>query len=277
MKQKFNMDDLRRELEQLPTPDLEAMLHTELEKQTPDDEVVLLILHILEAREPDLPLQLTPRERKAFEYYRHRVGGRKRKGILFPHWLSVAASVVLVLTLLVAVVPQQAEAETFWEMLTSWSDKILEFFSPGERGAQMEYEFKTDHPGLQQVHDAVVEMGVTGPAVPMWIPDWYELTECKLDESRAKKSINAIFFNGQDDIVIEITVYDSYFPHEYYKNDPNPEFKEMNGQKHRIFRNMDMWSVVWNRENIECAITLDCQEDELHRILKSVYVMEANE
>lgn len=277
MKQKFNMDDLRRELEQLPTPDLEAMLHTELEKQTPDDEVVLLILHILEAREPDLPLQLTPRERKAFEYYRHRVGGRKRKGILFPHWLSVAASVVLVLTLLVAVVPQQAEAETFWEMLTSWSDKILEFFSPGERGAQMEYEFKTDHPGLQQVHDAVVEMGVTGPAVPMWIPDGYELVDCEKDESRFGKCITAVFFNGYNDMVIEITMYDSNIPHKYYKSDSNPEIKEMNGQKYWIFRNADRWTAVWNRENIECVIALDCQEDELQKILKSIYVMEVNE
>ena len=277
MNQEFNIDDLRREWEQLPTPDLEAMLHAELEKQTPDDDTVLLILHILEDRESDMPLQLTPGERKAFEYYRNRVSGRKRKGILFPHWISVAASVVLILTLLAAAVPQQAEAESFWEMLTSWSDKIMEFFSPGERGAQLEYKFKTDHPGLQQVHDAVVDMGITGPAVPKWIPEGYALAECEIDETRAKKSITAFFIKDRNSLVLEFYAFDSVAQHEYYKNDCDPEVIEIYGQEYWIVRNTDMWSVVWNRENIECVIALDCQEDELHRILKSIYVMEVNE
>lgn len=274
MNQKFDMDDLRREWERLPTPDLEAMLHAELEKQTPDDDAVLQILHILEARERDLPLQLTQREKKAFESYRHRVGNRNKK---FPHWLSVAASVALILMLLVAVVPQQAKAETFWEMLASWSDKILEFFSPGERANPPEYEFRTDHPGLQQVHDAVVEMGVTGPAVPMWIPEGYELKELEIDETRTRRSTTATFWKEEDKLVVDITLYSSTVQHKYYKSDSDPEIIEINGQKHWIVRNADRWSVVWNRENIECFITLDCREDELHRILKSIYVMEENE
>ena len=75
-----NMADLRNQWEPLPTPELEAMLQAELDQKPPDDEKVILLLHILEAREKDLPLQLSAREEEAWQRYKQKV--MKRQGLI---------------------------------------------------------------------------------------------------------------------------------------------------------------------------------------------------
>ena len=59
---------------------------------------------------------------------------------------------------------------------------MFAFFSPDEpTQAIEEYEFRTEHPGLQEVYDAVAGLGVTEPVVPMWIPEGYTLFMCRTD------------------------------------------------------------------------------------------------
>ena len=45
---------------------------------------------------------------------------------------------------------------------------------------------------------------------------------------------------------------------------------------YNITRNNDWWVAVWTKDNIECSIALDCQEETLRRILDSIYTMEDN-
>ena len=113
MSEHNRITDLREEWEQLPSEQLEMILHEELDKITPDDDVVLQILHILEARELDEPVKLTSREKDAYLKYRDRVRSRHRKAVNVRLWISIAASLVLIVTLFFTILPQQAEAETF--------------------------------------------------------------------------------------------------------------------------------------------------------------------
>lgn len=273
----LNMADLRNQWEPLSTPELEAMLQAELDRKPPDDEKVILLLHILEAREKDLPLQLSAREEEAWQRYKQKVMSRKRKKRFPIRWLSVAASIVLVVTILFSVVPQQAQAETFWEMLQRMTNSIMEYISPRERLVDMEsdYVFHTDNPGLQQVYDAVVELGVTEPMVPMWLPNGYELSEFDQFNFPMTKGICASFFNEKDEIVYKLDVYNGEPAHQYYKDDTHYEKYEHDGTTYHITQNNDWWSVVWTKENIECHLTLACQEETLYRILRSIHVTEA--
>jgi len=266
--------DLRKAWDQLPSPDLEAMLQEELERKVPDDDKVLLLLHILEARESDEPLELTEHEREAFEQYKARMLARRKKPRHVPRWLSAVASLVLIVGLLVSIIPQQAEAETFWEMLQRWSDTVLEFFSGDGRKAGMPYSFETDNPGLQQVYDAVVEMGVTDPVVPMWLPEGYNLAELNSKATPMSQNLWAWFSDGENDIMYKLDIYDGEPAHQFYKDDVHYESYEKNGTIFNITKNLDEWIVVWTKDNIECFITLGCQEDTLRRILGSIFVME---
>jgi hypothetical protein len=270
---KFDID-LRKEWEQLPTPDLETMLQAELEKTPPDDDTVLLILHILEAREPDESTELTEHEKAAFERYKQRVSRRQKKPAVIPRWLSIAACAVLILGLLFTTVPQKAQAETFWEMLQRWSDTVLGYLGREDKFGTLEYTFETDNAGLQQVYDAVVELGVTEPVVPMWLPEECDLIEIDAWNTPATKGIYAVFSAGDGEIIYQINVFAGEPAHQYYKDDSHYESYELEGTTYNITRNNERWSVIWTKSNIECHITLDCQEDTLRRILKSIYVME---
>ena len=267
--------DLRNEWRQLSTPDLEALLRAELDREVPDDDKVLTLLHILEDREPDKLPELTDREQRAFDRYIQRRGASRQKQLaVFPRWLSVAASIGLILTLLVTVMPQQAEAETFWEMLQRMTSSVIMYFSGEGRKATAEYTFTTENPGLQQVYDAIVELGVTDPVVPMWLPENCELTELTTKQTPMSKGIWANFLYGQAYIVYKMDVYDGEPAHQYYKDDSHYENYEISGTTFNITRNNERWSVVWTKDNIGCHITLDCQEETLRKILKSIYVME---
>lgn len=275
MKQ-LDMADLRREWEPLSTAELEAMLQRELDRKPPDDEKVILLLHILEDREPKLPLRLTAREEQAWEQYRQKVMGRRRKGKLPIRWLSVAASVVLIVAVLTAVLPQQAEADNFWEMLQRITGNVMEYFSGEGKLADIDYSFKTDNPRLQQVYDAVVELGVTEPVVPMWLPDGYTFKEIDQYRSPVSQGIYVSFSNGGKEFVYKIDVFSGEPAHQFYKDDIHYESYEWEGTVYHITQNDGWWTVVWSKENIECVLALDCQEETLRRILRSIHVTEAD-
>lgn len=272
--QTYNKIGLRESLEQLETAELDAMLQAELEKETPDPDSVRLIVSVLEDREADTPVQVTPEEEAAWQQYRKRMEGLRKKPVPVRRWLTVAASIVLIFGLVFTIVPQQAEAETFWEMLQRWTSTVLGYLGREDKFGELNYVFETDNPGLQQVYDAVVELGVTDPVVPMWLPDGSELTELGSQKTPMQTSIWAGFLYNENDIVYKIDVYAGEPAHQHYRDDTHYEEYEKNGIIHYITQNNGWWVVVWNKDNIECFLTLDCQEDTLWRILESIYVME---
>ena len=276
MKQ-LNKTGLREVLEQMSTDELETMLQTELDRENSDPEAVRLILRILEARhraEPDVHTH-TPGNEAAWQRYQSRVRQFRQSQNAAPRrWISLAATIAIVLILAMAVIPQQAEAETFWQMLQKWSDSVLGYFNREDRFGEMEYEFKTDHPGLQQVYDAVVELGVTEPVVPMWLPDGFELSKFEIINTPMLKGVWAIFSDRSSEIMFKVDVYDGEPAHQYYKDDTHYESYEQDGTIFNIAKNMNRWTVIWSQKNIECLLTLDCHEDTLHSILGSIYVTE---
>ena len=125
------MKQLDKDWEGLSTTDLEAMLREEVGREEPDDEAVLSVLHILEKREEKLPVELNGREQEAIDRYRQK--RKKTQGVLFARgWLTVAASLILVVTLLFSAIPQDVNAESFWGMLQRISDAVVEYLSLDE-------------------------------------------------------------------------------------------------------------------------------------------------
>jgi hypothetical protein len=108
----------------------------------------------------------------------------------------------------------------------------------------------------------------------MWLPEEYELKELNLAKSPMLKGIYASFYNEESEVVYKLDVFNGEPAHQYYKDDTHYETYEQNGAIYNIARNNNLWVVVWTKENIECSIFVDCQEDILQRILESIYEME---
>lgn len=269
---------LQRELETYSSEQLRTMLDAETQKEIPDDDLVLSILHILEDREPEVPDSGSEKEKAAAKLFQKRIRARRKHRWWNHHSLLRVASVVLVLCLLFALVPQQAEADNWWQRLTKWTDDFFGFFREEDDSFRLEeYEFRTDNPGLQRVYDAVAELGVTIPAVPMWLPEGYELSECITINNPAKQYVYALFLNNSSEFVLKVNLLTRESGKAYFKDEVPVEEYETAGMKHSIIRNTETWSVTWTKDNIECFFTIDCSEDVLHEIIESTYRWRLNE
>lgn len=270
----YNTTGLRGVIEQMSTEQLDEMLLHELEKDSVDESAIRLIMEVLEKRDQDVPVEINPKVAAAWEKYQTRASVQIRPKASFrslPVRIAAAVAVVIVLAL---AVPQSAEAEGFWERLSRWTDSIFEFFTPGDEMAEQEYVFKTDNPGLQQVYDTVTALGITDPVVPMWLPDGYELVECKLSEFPSKTVIYARFKDGIGTISLDFAIRNAESPRQYSKDEENAIKYEIVDIEHAILHNEACWTAAWTRDRLECAIAIDCHEETLYKILKSIYTME---
>lgn len=273
---KFNhMAVLRETLARMSTAQLEDMLREELRKAQPDGTLVRLIGSVLQERDGETPPQLSPGVRAAWEDYLQKNQAPPPRTLRFRSRLVKAASLILVLLAFLLLLPREASAKNFFERVIAWTEDVFSLISPGEKQASAgEYVFRTDNPGLQEVYDQVTALGVTTPVVPMWLPEGYELVECMVTETPTKSYMTATFFNGVSKAVFQVDVYSGNISSSYSKDETNIQLIEKNGIAHTVMYNKAFWVVVWTRDNIECTIVIDCQEDALHSILGSIYTME---
>ena len=270
-----NLIYLRSVMERMTTEQLDDLLHEEMEKETPNGEMIRQALKVLEERERDMPIEMTPEIEAAWEQYRETEEPVPDKPVQRRGRILNVASVAAVLAMLVLTLAQPAEAKNFFDRLISWSDSFFRLLSPDDTdGGRQEYIFKTDNPGLQEVYDAVVELGITDPVVPMWLPEGYELASCKSVESLTGKGLVAELVEGNRMFVFRVYMYSDGVTNEYYKDERQITTKEIGGNIHSIMENNGTWTVVWTKDNYECFIYIDCQEDMLYQILRSIYTME---
>lgn len=277
--QENNVTSVREVFEKMSIEQLDEILNRELHREPPDTNAIRLILDILREREKDMHVELTPEMQAAWEKYQTDIAKisqqssrARRMRRMFVRLVSSAAVLVLAFMLLV---PQEAKAKGLWDWLVRVTEDVVEFFTPADTESRiMEYEFKTDNPGLQRVYDTAVEHGVDFPAVPMCLMDGAELKACNVLDSPSRRSIMSTFMYDGGTIVHNIDIYNQEVAHSFEKDETRITVQELFGTEFTIMRNNNVWTAVWGKDNIECSIFIDCQEDELYKILRSIYVME---
>lgn len=275
-----NVTSIRQMLEQMTTEQLRDMLDKELHTEPVNGDSIRLIRSILRDREKPVTVEMTPNLERAWGKYQRdtdEIWKASRRSRRIHSWsMRAAAAAAVLILLLVPIVPQEAGAESLWETLARWTTEIVEFFGPRDNDHRIvEYEFKTDHPGLQQVYDAVVGLGVTDPVVPMWLPEGYELVELGIEQHPVKTRMHSRFQSDDSSIVFFVDIYSEDVARMYQKDEDVVDSYECGGIVHQIIQNFDLTAVLWSRGCTECYLSLDCQEDELYRILKSIYTTEA--
>lgn len=266
---------LRDILERTETQQLDTMLLEELRKDSPNAELIRLISSILKERDQDLIPELDTNIRQAWEQYQRKTTPVHQKPRLMNSVLVKAASLILVVLTLMALLPQKAEASNFFQRLIAWTEDVFSLINPSEETVPEEaYVFCTYNPGLQEVYDKVMELGINVPVVPTWLPEGYELVNCELTENPTKKYLTATFSNSLVDAVYQIKISSDNVTSAYYKDGEIVLEMEKCGITHTILRNHNLLTAVWAPDNIECSIFIDCPEDTLIQILESIYTME---
>lgn len=271
MKEQFNVS-LLASLEQLSTPQLNTMLQSELEKELPDEYAVRLILKVLRNRESDYPVVLNEQIDNAWKEYEKKTQPATSS---FKKSLVKAAVILVLCSMFLFVLPQEATAVSFFDRIAAWTESIFQLFrGNADTNTQKEYIFQTDHTGLQELYDIVTDLGVTAPIVPMWLDIGYEFVSCDVIKTPHTTKLTAGFLQQEQEAIFEVNIYSNNISREFHKDEQHTKQYEYNGIIHYVFENNGLWTVVWAKDNIECSLYISCQEDILCRILDSIYTME---
>ena len=263
--------DLLEAFAQMPTAQLDEMLQSELRKEDPEPEVVLGILKVLEEREADDPVLITPGVSDAWEKYKEKIAPPKkntRKRV----WFASVAAVAAVLCIVLMAIPRTVGAESVFDVLFRWTESVFEFLDPehDESLPQLTDDFVTDIPGLQQLYEQVTELGVTEPVVPMWLPEGYELTELKVTPMPNGNKVVAKFEKDNGNVLISYRI-SSEIAIKFEKEDSTVEVFEVADVSHFIMDNGEKLSATWSANGAECSVVAKLEKEDLYEVIKSIY------
>ena len=270
---KLNNETCRREvLIHMSTEQLDEMLQQEVQKDMPDEEIVLTITAIIQDRESAQPVRVDDETLGAWEDFRKSCADDQAKTTAKKRsWIMRAAIIAVVAGLLVMTVPQAVGANSIFDVIAKWSERVFTFFGSADDPV---YVFETDHPGLQEIYDAVTEAGITQPVVPTWVPDGCELTELKVEEWPSKTKIQAVLKSEDTKFALTYLCHTKRTAHEYYKEAALVATVELEGISHHIIENDGTYTATWQIDRVEGSISADCQENTMISILESIYFME---
>lgn len=266
-----------KELTKLKREELRYILTKELEKDSADidDTLVRILLSELESRGKDPALVDDEDVVVTCEKFYRNIEKEPQKQMLRYQGLVLkVASVVLVLGILFFALPGVGHADNVRDVLTWWSDSVFQFILPGERPLVQEYSYETDHPGLQQIYDAVKELGVDDPVVPRWVPDGFKLVELKAFPMSEDASIYACLNRREDSIIISIINHSKQNVLQYEKDAKDVYIWDLSGREHYVISNKDEWTITWIGENVECTVITDCTQEDVYKMIKSIYTSE---
>lgn len=257
--------------QQMPTQELDQILQAELEKEHPNEEVVLPILRELEEREKDRPVEKSPEVLEILEKLKEHETSFKQS-IHKRRWIAGVAAVAAAACIVVMALPRSVGAESFFDVLFRWTSGVFEFFDPEQEASNppVEFVFETDHPGLRQLYEKVVEMGITERVVPTWLSKDFELTELKVSPVSGGNKAYAKFENGTDTIFITYLVTTG-IKTKVEKQDTPFELYDYANVSHFIIDNGENTSVTWTVDGVECSIVTDIPKDDVYKVIMSIY------
>ena len=264
-------------LARLPREELRRMLVEEINKEpaNTDDAFVRLLLAELQARGVDTAFVDDNAVEAACEKFQ--IATEKKHTFQKPWrqgWMLKVASVVLVLGILFFALPQAAEAKNVPEVLTWWSNSLFQFFRPGQKPNIAEFEYKTDHPGLQQIYDAITEVGITEQIVPSSLSDEFKLLELKIAQMQDDISVYTILKSNSNKILFTAIAHSEQAMLQHEKKAENVSVWNIANIDHYVISNNNTWIITWVADNIECTITTDCLEEDVYRLIESIYTSE---
>ena len=259
---------------EMPTSELDRQLQLELQKEEPEEEVVLGIIRVLQEREENCAVEVTKDIQDAWNRY-HEKTVKPKKTTRKCKWF-IRAAAVAVFGFVILAIPQTVGAESLLDVFFRWTESVFEFFAPEDEATNptVEQMFQTEHPGLQQVYDQLSEMGVTEPVVPMWLPEGFELTELKTIPMFESKAVRTIFRSEDNFIILSYRMSADILPSKYEKEVSGVEVYEPLDVCHLIMDNDENILVTWAVDGVECAINTDIEKEEVYKLIDSIYRME---
>lgn len=287
-------------LDQLSTRELREILRADIDSpESGDDEAIFYILEVMERREREHPSDASSDLDRCWNDFQTLYHTREGAGrTLYPtedpkeetpqvpshgrrrvRWAVLAAVVALLVVSLT--VPVAGFANLF-EMIGTWTAQQFTTISSKEGPGGYTEDFEGAQVFEENVGDALrqvlAEYGITEAVAPTWMPEGFKLQgDVFVEELSAPQNVQffALYSDGVDSIAISIIQYVSTVEGKIYeKTGENPIIYTVDDTEYYLFQSSDnfaSWSVAWSNGSLEGFINTTLTEDDLEKILDSIY------
>ena len=184
-------------------------------------------------------------------------------------WLSrLAATAAILAFVLVSSVTAHAMGIDIWNIVVKWTQETFHFGSTTQE--TINEPAKVDTREYMSLQEALDHKSITAPLVPTWMPDGYELTAVKIDESPMQLSILAFYQCGDKNIKIQIKRYFDNDPEQIEQSDSLIEEYESNGITYYIFADYNQLRAMWIVDEYECYISGEMTTEEIKLMIDSI-------
>ena len=189
----------------------------------------------------------------------------------FERIVALAATLVLMLTLFTV----QASGSNLFRTLAEWTASVLRIGTDSSGQVSMGENDLTE--GEVRIYATPEEMlsdlHIKGDLVPTWVPDRFSVQSCEARRAEVGVSCRIVYTVGDNYLVMKV----------WQKPDENTFLVEKNQKdasrfvtgavEHYIFYDGEskLEKVIWTRNNLECAIAGNVSQEEMERIVESIY------
>lgn len=189
----------------------------------------------------------------------------------FERIVALAATLVLMLTLFTV----QASGSNLFRTLAEWTASVLRIGTDSSGQVSMGENDLTE--GEVRIYATPEEMlsdlHIKGELVPTWVPDRFSLEGCEARKTEAGVSCYVVYVAGGSDLALKMwqkPLEDIYLVE---KNQKDASRFVTGAVEHYIFYDGEskLEKAVWTRDNLECRIIGDVSQEEMERIVESIY------
>ena len=187
--------------------------------------------------------------------------GRKKTRLLV-RIVSIAAVISLLLGF--GAVTAYARKGALWNVVVNWSQGSFRLADPDEPKPGPFYALAT----------ALRGCGIREPLVPKWLPDGYGEGTFQFEDISGFMQFYSTCYNGEKEIHMNVFRYSSeQRPETVYESDTSVPYEiyEAGGVEHYLMMNDKYRRAVWMNGDLECSILGEVSEQEMKRIIDSIY------
>lgn len=189
----------------------------------------------------------------------------------FKRIVALAATLVLMLTLFTV----QTSGSNLFRTLAEWIASVLRIGTDSSGQVSMgendliEGEIRT----YATPEEMLSDLHIKGDLVPTWVPDRFSVQRCEAKKTEAGISCRVVYTVSNNDLILKMwqkPLEDIYLVE---KNQKDASRFVTGAVEHYIFYDGEskLEKAVWTRDNLECRIIGDVSQEEMERIVKSIY------
>ncbi len=177
----------------------------------------------------------------------------------------------LISMLLVGTVTAYAQGYNIWGAIAQWTSDTFGFVFGNEEVTDQNGDSCQLEDNCNELVEVLSYYGVETTLVPNWIPEEFTLEDVAALESPKKITFTAKYSNDDNVIIIEISKIVEGSAGTYEKDQLDATIFEKNDIQHYIMENNGKLVAIWKTENFECSISGDIGEQELEKMIESIY------